>query len=236
MGSLSRAQLSAALDVAPNLPLRELTGAHSRMASTLAALFTSLSAAGTPFQLPEGVVLASVDTTYATQVLAAVAPAVPQADCHPVARAYAAAEAAITALTDEAGLLRCKLCATIAAACAVSRPLPARVTSLVQPIMAGLRRLPEACMHEEVWPGLTCFAMLLRRRLRLLLELVKCKPSAVRLPLHTCHMPGDAGSAQCNEASMTYVLSYLRLRAAMCNCGDTCGSLYRNATCCTAAR
>lgn len=60
-------------------------------------------------------------------------------------------------------------------------------------------------------PGLPHFAVLLRRRLPLLRELMWYKPLAARVPKNTCQLLGDSGSALGNEVSMTCVLPYRRL-------------------------
>ena len=143
-------QLYAALAEAPTVPLSELAAPQHAMATSLAQLFAALATVGTPFQLPEGVSLQTIDAGYARQVLAAVAPAVPHKADHPVATVYSDADTAIAALEVESCALRTRMHAAIAAACAAWRALPERVTVLVRPLMAGLRRLPETCMHAEV--------------------------------------------------------------------------------------
>jgi TATA-binding protein-associated factor len=143
-------QLFAALSNAPLVHMQELSTLHSQVIANLASLLNALSEAQTPAQLPLGFSLDSVDASYATTILAAVAPAVPDDDSHHVAAAHAAATAAVERLIEEAGVLRSVLCAMVAAACAAWRGLPERVTSLVQPLMGGLRRIADSQLHAEV--------------------------------------------------------------------------------------
>jgi Domain of unknown function (DUF3535) len=144
-------QVFCALQQAQTQPLSELATLQLSMGGQLEHLFACLAAAGSPFHLPEGVVLSSVDAAYARQVLQAVAPAVPAGKGdHPLAAAFDQAEQAVAALEAAARPLRRRVCAAVASACIAWQALPERITGLVQPLMAALRHCDEPHLHEQV--------------------------------------------------------------------------------------
>jgi TATA-binding protein-associated factor len=145
-----RELLFGALEQVACVQIQELTALQSDMIAKLAALLNALVEAQTPAALPPGFCLESIDATYATTILSAVASAVPGDERHPVFVAHAAAAKSIERLTEEAVSLRNLLCTVIAAACAACRELPDRVTALVQPLMGGLQRIADAQLLLEV--------------------------------------------------------------------------------------
>jgi hypothetical protein len=145
-------QLYTALQQAQAAPLAELSTEQGRVIATLKHLLHVLEAGGTPFELPAGVDLHTIDCSYAQQVLQAVEPSISATDGtqHAAVGALNDAHDAVAALQAKGGALRCRLQATIAAACMAWRVLPEKVTGLIQPLMAALRRVPEASVHQEV--------------------------------------------------------------------------------------
>ena len=109
-----------------------------------------LAAAGTAFQLPPGTNVQTVTAAYARQVVTAVASSIPSDDGTPAKRAYDDLQTALKAAENEVHEVRLRNRAVLAAVTAVGQELPQQVTQIVQPLMAGLRHLPEACFHSEV--------------------------------------------------------------------------------------
>lgn len=144
-------QLFKALEDAPTVALQDTAAPMQAMHACLGAILEAFSVAGTPIQLPPEVTLQSVTTVYATDILNSLDAtygdlAVMQRQACRDAVAYAESVDKVT---------RLRLSAVVAAACVSCEQLPDKVSSVIQPLMAGLRNIQETSLQKQVCSSVT---------------------------------------------------------------------------------
>lgn len=139
-------QLFKALEESPTLALQDIVGPIQTMHACLGQVLEQFTAAGTPLHLPPEIPLNSVTTTYATEILNGL---VGYGDI--AAGQREACRAAIYQVESINSSMRMRLAAVVAAACVACKQLPDKISSVIQPLMAGLRKMPETSLRKQAW-------------------------------------------------------------------------------------
>lgn len=139
-------QLFKALEDAPTVPLQDTAAPMQVMHGCLAQILEAFSVAGSPIQLPPEVSLQSVTTVYATDILNSLDAT--YGDLAVMQRQACRDAVSHAESVDRA--CRVRLSAVVAAACVACQQLPEKVSSVIQPLMAGLRSIQEPSLQKQV--------------------------------------------------------------------------------------
>jgi hypothetical protein len=137
-------QLFKALADSSTVALQETAAPMQALHARLAQVLEAFAAAGTPIQLPPEVTLQCVTTAYAQDILHSLDAT--YGDIAVVQRQ--ACSDAIAHAENVDKVTRLRLSAVVAAACVSCQRLPEKVSSVIQPLMAGLRNIHETSLQQ----------------------------------------------------------------------------------------